>query len=168
LLCFPFLGMIEFAHDLTLRGLRLLLRVEDFDFSVSSANSTFSTEGEGKEASKERERVGSDLQVGRLWPRLSLRFDSRRKKLRRLALRRGELAASVGDSGDIGEIADMGLLRLECSPARGLPMKLSNIAPAVLGRPSSSTVLSDGRPIREGCGLELLPPTIDDKLLVAE
>lgn len=47
-------------------------------------------------------------------------------------------------------------------------MKLSRIAPAVLGRPSSSTVLSDGRPIRAGCGLELLPPTIDERLLVAE
>jgi hypothetical protein len=150
---------------LTLRGLRPFLRVEDFDFSVSSVDSTLSRASEGEDASRERERAGSDLQVGSVWTVLSLRFDSSRKKLRRLALIRGEPATSMGETG---EIADIGRLRMESSPERGLPMKLSSIAPAVLGRPSSSTVLSDGRPIREGCGLELLPPTIDDRLLVAE
>jgi hypothetical protein len=65
-------------------------------------------------------------------------------------------------------MADIGRLRSDGSPEMGLRMKLSKIAPAVLGRPSSSTVLSDGRPILAGCGLELLPPTIDERLFVAE
>jgi hypothetical protein len=122
LLCFPFLGIIELAQDLTLRGLRPLLRVEDFDFSVSSIDSTLSTISEGEDASRERERAGSDLQVGSVWTVLSLRFDSSLKKLRRLALRRGELATSMGDIGEIGEIADMGRLRRESSPEKeGFP-----------------------------------------------
>jgi hypothetical protein len=93
---------------------------------------------------------------------VSLRFDSRRKNPRRLPV------APATAIGDVGDTADMGRLRSEESPARELLIKLSRTAPAVLGRPSSSTVLSDGRPIREGCGLELLPPTIDERLLVAE
>jgi hypothetical protein len=112
----------------------------------------------------EREREGSDLLVGSVRIGLSLRFDSSRKNPRRLAGTRVEVDAT----GEVGETADMGRLRSEGSPARGLLMKLSRMAPAVLGRPSSSTVLKDGRPMREGCGLELLPPTIEERLLVAE
>lgn len=68
--------------------------------------------------------------------------------------------------GEIGDKADMGRFRPEGPPFMGLLMNLSRTAPAVLGRLSSSTVLNDGRPARETCGL--LPPTIDERLLVAE
>jgi hypothetical protein len=163
LLCFPFLGMIEFAQDLTLRGLRLALRVVDLNFSTSSVDSSPAQGGEGRAASDERDRDGSDRLVGSVGTELSLRFDW--KKPRFLVGRRGELGPVVGD---VGDKADMGRLRSDGSPPSGLLMKLSSTAPAVLGRPSSSTVLSEGRPILEGCGLELLPPTMDDKLLVAE
>jgi hypothetical protein len=66
LLCLPFRGMIEFAQDLTLRGFRLPLRVDDLDFSVSFAELSSSVTGEDKEASREREREGSDRLVGSL------------------------------------------------------------------------------------------------------
>jgi hypothetical protein len=66
LLCLPFRGMIELAQDLTLRGLWLILRLDDLDFSTSSADISSSTAGEGKDTSAEREREGSDLLVGRI------------------------------------------------------------------------------------------------------
>lgn len=165
LLCLPFRGMMEFAQDLTLRGLRLDLRVDVLDFSTSSMDSSSSMLGEASPSSIERESEGSDLLVGSVRNEWSLRLDSSRKKPRRLVGTRAEVMLVVGD---VGEIADMGLLRSDGSPESGLLMKLSKIAPAVLGRPSSSTVLSDGRPMRDGCGLELLPPTMDERLFVAE
>jgi hypothetical protein len=113
----------------------------------------------------DRDKAGSDLLVGRVWTELSLRLDSNRKKPRRLAGTRVALAPMVGD---VGDTADIGRLRSESSPLRGLLVNMSKTAPAVLGRPSSSTVLSDGRPTRDGCGLELLPPTMEERLLVAE
>lgn len=70
--------------------------------------------------------------------------------------------------GDVGDIADMGRLRSNDSPLSGLLMKVSSTAPAVLGRLSSSTVLSGVRPTLDGCGLELVLPTNDEKLFVAE
>jgi len=94
-----------------------------------------------------------------------VRFESRRKKLRRLLEVRLELA---GATGEVGDTADIGLFLSDGSLWRELPINRSRTAPAVLGRPSSSTVLREGRPARAGCGLEVVPPTIEDKLLVAE
>lgn len=158
--CFPFLGMIEFAQDLTLRGLRWAFRV-DFDLSLSSTDSSSSGVGDTRGDSSDFERAGSDALVGSVGTELSLRRDSKRKKPRRFAGTR-----EAGTVGEIGETADMGRFRSEGSPRSELLIKLSKTAPAVLGRLSSSTVVREDRPARAVWGL--LPPTMDERLLVAE
>lgn len=158
--CFPFLGMIEFAHDFTLRGLRWAFR-DDLALSLSSVDSSSSGVGDTSGDSSDLERAGSDALVGIVGTVLSWRRDSKRKKPRRLAGTR-----VAGTVGDIGEIADMGRFRSEGSPRSELLMKLSRTAPAVLGRLSSSTVVREERPARAVWGL--LPPTMDERLLVAE
>jgi hypothetical protein len=65
LLCFPFLVMIEFAHDLTLRGLRPLLREADLGFSAISADWS-SLVGDASGVSKDLESAGSEALVGRV------------------------------------------------------------------------------------------------------
>ena len=157
LLCFPFLVMIEFAQDFTLRGLRLLLR---FGFSIPSGDCGSLAAGEARGVSKDFERAGSDALVGKIGTELSLQRGSFVKRLRRLACTRG-----LGAVGEMGEIADMGRLRSETAPFKLPLMNLSNTAPAVLGRSSSSTVFSEGR-VRAGCGLVLL--MMDDRLFAAE
>jgi len=160
LLCFPFLVIMEFAHDLTFRGLRPLLRDAAFGFSATCAESS-SLVGDARGVSKDLERAGSEALVGRVGTELSLR--SFWKRLRRLACTFG-----VGAVGDMGEMADVGRLRSMTSPFRRLPMNLSSTIPAVLGRSSSSTVFRVvlGRPGRTGAGL--LQLTIEDRLLAAE
>jgi hypothetical protein len=79
LLCFPFLGMIELAQDLTFRG--LWLDFLDFDFP-SSRGPRSRGDARGDEL-KVVVRAGSEILVGsRRWPELSLFFDSKRKKPR--------------------------------------------------------------------------------------
>jgi len=62
LLCFPFLGMIEFAHDFTFRG--LLLDFLDLDLT-SSFDSALAGDVNGDEL-KVVVRAGSDMLVGSL------------------------------------------------------------------------------------------------------
>jgi len=62
LLCFPFLGMIEFAHDFTFRG--LLLDFLDLDLA-SSVDSAFKGDANGDEL-KVVVSAGSEMLVGSL------------------------------------------------------------------------------------------------------
>ena len=140
LLCFAFFGMIELAHDLTFLG--ALLRFLDLVLVLLSPESSSSTAGEGRGDSAGIVRAGSET-LDRFGTEGSQRRGSDLKKLRRLA--GGEVAVGV-----------VGLLR----PPR--------IAPAVLGRVSSSTVLSVGRPFLNVAGLDVPELMTDDRLLVAE
>lgn len=89
LLCFPFLGMIEFAQDFTFLG--LWLDFLGFDF-VSSADSAVMGDARGDEL-KVVVRAGSEILVGSLrCVDLSPILDSKRKKPRFL----------VGMSGEVG------------------------------------------------------------------
>ena len=105
---------MEFAHDFTFRGLRLVLREGDFMFSSLSTASVSSCIGDGSGDGSEVDSAGSEALKGNVGTLGSLRRISRRKKPRRLARRRGELeaAALVGEAGDT---ADMGRLRLNSS-----------------------------------------------------
>lgn len=96
---------------------------------------------------------------------MSLFFDSKRKKLRLFDGISGEVGLGPADRD---RPADMGRLRSIDSSIRGLLRILSNTAPAVPGRLSSSTVGRVGVPERVNGGLTVLPPTIDDKLFVFE
>ena len=140
LLCFAFFGMIELAHDLTFLG--ALLRFLDLVLVLLSPESSSSTAGEGRGDSAGTVRAGSET-LDRFGTEGSHRRGSDLKKLRRLA--GGEVAVGV-----------VGLLR----PPR--------IAPAVLGRVSSSTVLSVGRPFLNVAGLDVPELMTDDRLFVAE
>lgn len=159
LLRFPLLlpEMIELAHDLTFRGFSLR---EDFDFSESfTGASSFSGEETGDW--NDLDSAGSEALVGRVRTALSLWRDSSLKNGRRLFC-----VLEIGALGEMGEIALMGLFIAMGSPLREVPMNLSSTAPAVLGRPSSSTVLNAVRPALATCGL--FPLTMEDKLFVAE
>jgi len=116
LLCFAFLGIIEFAQDFTFLGFRPAFRDEDFNLSDSAKTSSSSTIGDVIGESNE-ESAGSDTLVGRPGTELSQRLGSDRKKPRRLAgiLREAGLVI-VGDTGDS---ADMGRFRLNRSLAKG-------------------------------------------------
>jgi hypothetical protein len=126
--------------------------------------------GEGSGDSDGIERAGSEALEESVGTEESLRRDSRRKKPRRFAGTRG-IVGLVMLVGDVADTADIGRLRLKassgnCGLLRG---DISKIAPAVLGRPSSSeVVLSEGRLIRTDGGVDAPPLTIDDKLPVAE
>lgn len=147
--------MIELAHDFAFLGPLIDLRVLVLPSLVSSS-SVFV--GEGKGDSTGTVKAESDA-LERVKTEGSLRFVSKRKKLRRLA---GTVLA-LGCDMAVGEMADDGRRKLDAS----FPNKrwLSKIAPAVLGRDSSSTVLSVGRPFR----LEEVPALMtEDKLFVAE
>jgi hypothetical protein len=108
--CLPFLGIMELAQDLTLRGLRVALREAGLVFTASPTTSSFSIAGDTNGELEDLEREGSDRLVGIIGTELSLRFDSSRKKPRRLAGIRAELEAAVGE---VGDTADMGRLRSE-------------------------------------------------------
>lgn len=153
----PFPEMIEFAHDFTFRGLSLR---DDFDFSASLATASWSL-GDVAGDWKDLDKAGSEMLVGSVRMGVSLWRDSNLKNGRRFV---GTLA--IGEVGDIGEIADIGLFIVTGSPLSEDPMNLSRTAPAVLGRPSSSTVLNEVRPALAACGP--VPLTIEDKLFVAE
>jgi len=116
LLCFPFLVIIEFAHDLTFRGLRPLLREAAFGFSAISTDWS-SLAGDARGVSKDLESAGSEALVGRVGTELSLRRGSFWKRLRRLACTFG-----MGAVGEMGEMADIGRLRSWTSPLRRVPM----------------------------------------------
>lgn len=162
LLCFDFFGMIELAQDTGFLRARLDLR--DFVFSPPSPSSSSSSgTGEVIGDSIDADNVGSEAAVDSVRTEGSLRRDSKRKKLRRLAGAVGEVGLVRAD-----EVADDGRFRSVVVPSTRSPRCISRIAPAVLGRESSSTVvLSDGRPVREDCGLEV-PLMTDDRLFVAE
>jgi len=162
LLCFPFLVMIEFAQDFTLRGLRPIFREELFGFSVVSTDGSSTDMGEVSGESNDLERAGSDALVGSVGYELVSWRESLWKRLRRLVGSFG-----VGVVGETGERADTGRLRSDMSLFIRLLTNMSNTAPAVLGRlSSSSTVCREGRPDRAGCGL--LQPTMDERLFAAE
>ena len=170
LLCLLFLKSVELAHDLTFLGLRFALRLT-LGFSESPKTSSSSCIGDGSgESFAGTERAGSEALDVSVGTEGSLRRDSRRKKPLFFAGTRGRVGL-FRLVGDVVETADMGLLRLKASLAncRFLRGDISNIAPAVLGRPSSSTVgLSDRRPIRADGGVDAPPLTIEDRLPVAE
>jgi hypothetical protein len=156
---------------LTFRGLRLDLREADLLFSVVLLHSMSSFIGEGSEDRGDTDKDGSDALVGNLGTIGSLRRDSNRgKKLRRFAGSFGDAAGLVvALVGDAGEIADIGRLRVNNSPPKCglLRGDKSKMAPAVLGRPSFSTVVfSEGRAIRGGVDAPAL--TMDERLPVAE
>lgn len=170
LLCLPFLEMIELAHDFTLRGLRLALRVVDLVFSESPKTSSSSFIGDGRGEASGTERAGSEALAESVRILGSLRRDSKRKKPRRFAGTREEVGL-VTAVGEAGEIADIGRLRLNRSPPKcgAFCVDISRIAPAVLGRPSFSiVVLSDGRLARADGGVDAPALTIEDRLPVAE
>ena len=99
----------------------------------------------------------------------SLVLDSNRKKPRFLVGTSGEIGLGPADREREGEeMADMGRLWSDRSSINGLLRILSRTAPAVPGRLSSSTVLNVGVLDRVNGGLTVLPPTIDDRLLVVE
>jgi hypothetical protein len=165
LLYLPFRGIMEFAQDLTLRGLRMAFLDADFGFTVCWAQSPLSTTGEANGDTKLLGRAGSDLLMGSEGTELSLRLDSRRKKLRRFVGTPVELAPAVGE---VGDTADIGRFRSAACPLSALLVSMSRTAPAVLGRASSSTVLRVGRPMRVGCEMGLLLPTTEERLFAAE
>ena len=166
LLCFPFLGMIELAQDLTFRGLWL----DFFDFIfVSSTGPTFKGDARGDEL-KVVVRAGSDMLVGSLrWVDLSLFLDSKRKNPRFLVGMSDEVGLGPAErEREEEDTADMGRLQSDTFSIKGLLRILSRTAPAVPGRLSSSTVLSTGVLDRVNGGLMVLPPTMDDKLFAVE
>lgn len=103
LLFFDFLGIIEFAHDLTLRGLLPTLRDTLLVLSMGSADSS-SVMGATGDVSNDLDKDGSDRLTGKVGTGLSQRRDSKRKKPRRLVGTRG-----MGAVGVTGDIADIGL-----------------------------------------------------------
>lgn len=96
--------------------------------------------GDGRGERSEADRLGSETLIGSVGTPLSLRRESKRKKPRRLTGTCGEvgLATVVGEAGDI---ADMGLFRLNMSLLKCGLLCISRIAPAVLGRSSFSNVV---------------------------
>jgi hypothetical protein len=159
LLYFAFFGIIELAHDFTFLG--VLLDFRDLILVLCSPDSSSSTMGEGRGDSMGTVRAGSEA-LDRVGTEGSPRRGSDLKKLRRLAGR----AVVLGVVTAVGEIAEEGRLRLV--PSSSECLRLPKIAPAVLGRDSSSTVLSVGRPFLNVCGLAVPALTTDDKLFVAE
>ena len=153
---------MEFAHDFTLRGLRPIFRETLLGFSLVSADGPSTAIGEASGESKDLERAGSDALVGSVGYELGSWRESLWNRLRRFVGSFG-----VGVVGDTGERADTGRLRSDVSPFIRPLTNMSNTAPAVLGRlSSSSTVCNEGRTDRAGCGL--LQPTMDERLLAAE
>lgn len=160
--CFDFLGMIECAQDFTFLGARVALR--GLVFSIPPLCSSCVGSGDGSGDCADVDSAGSETALERVCTEGSLRRDSKRKKLRRLAGNVGE----VGLARPAEDVADDGRLRSKASPSRRASLCMSKTAPAVLGRESSSTVvLSERRPVRADCGLEV-PLMTEERLLVAE
>ena len=163
LLCLDFLVTIDCVQDLTsLTFLGTSLRC--LVFSIPSWRSSSTGIGEGSDEATDVDSAGSETELERVCIEGSLRRDSKRKKLRRLAGTVGE----VGLARPAEDVADDGLLRSKSSPWKRIPLCISKTQPAVLGRDSSSTVvLSEWRPVRADCGLEV-PLMTEDRLFVAE